>query len=408
MGVKMTKADLETMVKDIVGASLSELKERNRDYMKDFFEAQKDAEADYQRRRKVGVGEMAGRWVRALAAGRGDPERAARYVRQNWKDDNFAKSLSESVMSEGGALVPDEYVAELIELLRARSVVRALGAVQLPMDSGSLTMPRQTGAASAGYVGENKPIPTSQPSFGQLQLSAKKLAALVPISNDLLRDSSPRVDAVVRDDLVAVMALREDLAFLRDDGTDNKPKGLRHWANANNVFPVITSGDSALENTTATLAKAIRLIEEANVPMNRMGWVFTPRTKWFLMQQRDGNGNYAWRDDLVAGSLFGYPYQTTTQLPNNLGEGDESEIYLADFSQAIIGENTNLLVDVSTEATYHDDEGNPISVFENDMTLMRTIARHDFGVRHDEAVSVVTGVDWADVGAGGGNGGVIG
>lgn len=395
--MKMTKADLEAMVKDIVGSSLSELKERNRDYMKDFFQAQKDAEADFQRKKKAGAGTMAGRWVRALAAGRGDPERAARYVQQNWKDEDFAKALSESVMSEGGALVPDEYVEEVIELLRARSVVRALGAVQLPMNSGSLTMSRQTGAASASYVGENRRIPTSQQQFGQLQLSAKKLAALTPISNDLLRDGSPRVDGVVRDDLVTVMSLREDLAFLRDDGTENKPKGLRHWAS--HVFAVITSGGSALENTTATLAKAIRHIEEANVPMTRMGWVFTPRTKWFLMQQRDGNGNWAWRDDLLAGTLFGYPYQTTTQLPNNLGNGgNESEIYLADFSQAIIGENTGLIVDVSTEATYHNEQGQPISAFENDMTLMRTIARHDFGVRHNEAVSVITGVDWADIG----------
>src|SRR5690625_3264511 len=130
---------------------------------------------------------MAGRWVRALAAGKGDPERASRYVKQVWKDEDFAKQLAASVFEDGGAIVPDEYMAEIIELLRAQAVVRQLGATTVNMSSGSMTIPKQTGASTAHYIGENTNIPASQPAFGQIQLSAKKLAALVPISNDLLR-----------------------------------------------------------------------------------------------------------------------------------------------------------------------------------------------------------------------------
>lgn len=388
---KLTRADLEAMVRDIVGKSLSDLQEQNRSWVKDLFAAQAEAQAEAAQAKRRGKGEMAGRWVRALAAGKGDPERAARYAKQVWRDEALSKQLAESFLADGGAIVPDEYMAELIELLRAQAVVRQLGATTVNMASGSMTIPKQTGASTARYIGENTNIPASQPTFGQIQLSAKKLAALVPISNDLLRDSSPSADQIVRDDLVAVMALREDLAFIRGDGTNDTPKGLLHWSDPTHVF---NAQSDSLDHITEDAAKAIRLIEEANVPMLRMGWIFTPRTKWYLMALRDLNGNLVFEPELRQGTWFGIPFRTTTQIPNNLGGGgDESEIYLADFSQAIIGENLSLSIDVSSEASWWDG-GNLRGAFSEDQTVIRAIARHDFAVRHQEAISIITAVDY--------------
>jgi HK97 family phage major capsid protein len=48
-------------------------------------------------------------------------------------------------------------------------------------------VPKITGGSTAGYVGENANITKTQPTTGQITLTFKKLAALVPISNDLLR-----------------------------------------------------------------------------------------------------------------------------------------------------------------------------------------------------------------------------
>ena len=42
-----------------------------------------------------------------------------------------------------------------------------------------------------------------------------------------------------------------------------------------------------------------------------------------------------------------------------------------------------------------DASGNMVSAFTRDETLIRAIAEHDFHMRHDEAVSVITGVVWA-------------
>ena len=77
-----------------------------------------------------------------------------------------------------------------------------------------MTLPRQASPATASYGTENSQIAASQQSLKQIVASFKKLTALVPISNDLMRYADPAIDAMVRDDLVEVIALREDLAFM--------------------------------------------------------------------------------------------------------------------------------------------------------------------------------------------------
>jgi len=141
------------------------------------------------------------------------------------------KALGVSTGSGGGFIVPPDYANEIIELLRPKAVVRAASPRVIPMPRGTMTMPGQTSAATASYTGENKPISASQQAFGEIVAQAHKLTALVPISNDMMRYADPAVDAIVRDDLVKVNALREDLAFLIGEGTQGSPRGYLSFAN---------------------------------------------------------------------------------------------------------------------------------------------------------------------------------
>jgi len=395
----MTKEDLQNMineqVKGAVGKEVAEIKEESQSKINEMFEEKKEVQEEKQ----MGKGEKAARFLRALAVGKGNIDKAAKVVKDKWGDDEFSKQLLESEYESGGVLVPDEYVAEIIDLLRAQSTVRAMGATTMPMNSGSMTIPKLTQGATSTYIGENQRGGASQPEFGSIQLSAKKLKTLVPISNDLLRDSTPQADTIVRDDLVQAMGLKEDIAFLRYDGTEDKPKGMYYWADDDHVFGAGDISSDELDTVTNDLTQAIYKLAGSDVPMANPGWIFAPRTQFYLMKLRDGNGNYVFRDELMDGTLMGYPFMTTTQIPINLdasggGDNDETEIYFADFAQLIIAENTDLIIDVSSEATYYDGS-QQVSAFDNDLTLMRALARHDFGSRHEEAIAVVEEVDWA-------------
>ena len=389
----MTKEDLQNMINDVVedkvGKGLEDVKQESQSKIQDMFEEKKEVAKEKQ----MGKGEKAARFLRAIAVGKGDIDTSAKIVHDKWGDEAFSKQLLQSEYDAGGVLVPDEYVADIIDLLRAQSTVRAMGAQTMPM-SGSLTIPKLTQGSTSEYIGENQRGGASQPEFGSIQLSEKKLKTLVPISNDLLRNSSPAADTIVRDDIVNAMALKEDIAFIRYDGTEDKPKGMYHWADDDNIFNAGDISSDELETVTNDLTKAIYKLAGSDVPMANPGWIFSPRTTYYLMKLRDGNGNYVYREELQNGTLMGFPFADTTQIPINLGgSNDETEIYFADFAQLIIAESMDLIIDVSSEASYYDGENN-VSAFDNDLTLIRALSKHDFGARHEEAIAVIEECDW--------------
>ena len=117
------------------------------------------------------------------------------------------------------------------------------------------------------------------------------------------------------------------------------------------------------------------------------------------MTVRDGSGNFAFREEMMLGRLWTFPFGSTTQIPENLGMGgDESEVYLVDMADAVIGDATSIIIDTSTEAAYHDGS-QVIAAFSQDQTVVRAILQHDFGMRHDASVAVLQKAKWAPTGA---------
>lgn len=334
------------------------------------------------------------RMVRALVAAQGNQQAAAKFAADNHFGDDVAMALSTLTPGAGGVLVPTNMAREVIELWRPKSVVRTLGARPMPLVNGNLTMPRLKGGAVVGYIGTETDIPTTGPQFDDLKLTSKKLAGLVPISNDLLSYSgtNQNVDKIVVDDLATAMGAREDKGFIRDDGNNNTPKGLLHWALAG--FKFVASAGDTIQKIETDLNKLILALEGVDANLGRPGWIMSPRTFRFLEGMRDGNGNKVF-PEMKDGMLKGYPVGKTTQVPNNLGAGSNaSELYFVDFNDCFIGEDESLLIDYSKEAAYKDGNGDMVSAFQRDQTLVRVIAKHDFGPRHVESVSILTGVTW--------------
>jgi len=331
--------------------------------------------------------------VMSIAAGKRDLRRAAHFAETRLMDTEIAKALAASDAEAGGFIVPANFRAELIEYLRPLSAVRSLNPTVIPLTNGTASIPKVTGGATAAYLGENKNISKTEETFGLLKLTERKLAALVPISNDLVRHAAFSAAGIVRDDLAAALAQKSDLEFIRGDGTGAGPKGLRYWCPAANRLTVNATVN--LANVTVDLGRLILALENSDVRMIRPGWIMAPRTKNYLMTVRDGNGNFAFRSEMLVGRLWGYPFGVTTQIPINLAVTGtaESEVYFADFADVIIGEDGTLEIDVSDVAAYHDGS-NVVAAFSQDQTVIRAIDRHDFGMRHDASVAVLTDVDW--------------
>jgi HK97 family phage major capsid protein len=339
-------------------------------------------------------GVMFARITQALIQGNMDQRAAAHWAEQAWGSEGgqIVANLEQSTNTKGGFLVDTAYSRDFIDLLRPRVAVRARGARSVPMPEGNLTIRRKTAGTQASYIGERTNIPTTGVTVGQNAMSAKRLAALVPITNQLLRRASLDVDMMVRDDLREGVAVTEDQQFLRGTGSATAPAGLLHLANAANKIAASATAD--LQSVRNDLGRLVLALVNANIPMVTPGYIISPRTRMFLENLLDGNGNRAF-PEVLEGRIGRYPYSETTSVPDNLGAAtDESEIYFADFAQVMIADTYQVTIAASDVASYNDGTETR-SAFQTDETLIRIITEHDTGVRYDKAIAVLQQVKWA-------------
>lgn len=99
------------------------------------------------------------------------------------------------------------YTGDFIEYLYSQTVFDKLAFRQVP---ANVAIKGQDGAATGYWVGQSKAIPASAMDFSTVNLTPLKVAALAVVSNELLRDSSPAAEQLVRDALVQASAQRVD------------------------------------------------------------------------------------------------------------------------------------------------------------------------------------------------------
>jgi HK97 family phage major capsid protein len=336
-----------------------------------------------------------GSLVKALHHAQGNVMLAAQWAEKNYGEGHaVTKALNTSTAAAGAAMLPEDFANQVVELLRPATVVRSSDPVVVPMPRGTMRMGKQTGGVTGSYGAEGSKLGTQQPTVGNIVATFKKLTVLVPVSNDFLRYASPATDGLVQNDVVQGLARTEDLAFIRGDGTADWPLGLRNICLSGNL--ISSNATFTLTTVDSELGSAILALENANVPMIRPTWFFAPRIKQFLLTLKNSNGFYVYRDEMVNnGTLRGYPFKTTTQIPTTLTDGTQTEIYFTDMSQAMIFDALALSLGMSQDGAYTDAGGNQRNAFERDETLIRAIAEHDFHLRHDEATAVITAVKWA-------------
>jgi HK97 family phage major capsid protein len=332
------------------------------------------------------------------------------------------KALMVSTGPAGGFLVPPDQAAEIIELLRPKAVVRAAGPRTMGMPRGTMTLPSQASAATATYGSETSAIPSSEQSFASIVASYKKLTALVPITNDMMRYAEPSMDAFIRDDIVKVLALRQDLAFLVGTGALDTPRGMLSFANSytvslggtagnfvigaasvmagTNVGNFITSTYSYTLSTVAQeLGAMVNKLDTADVPDYKRAWFMHPRSWNYLNNVQNSLGVYVYRAELSTGKLMGYPVYKTTQISIAYGDAsghtDCSFVFLTEMDDAMILDSMQLELAVSSEASYVDSGGNTVNAFQKDQKLIRAIAEHDFQMRHNQSIAVLQGVAWS-------------
>ena len=346
-------------------------------------------------RRKTAYG-MFGRAVKCINASHGDIEKAAYTAEHKFMDTEMAhefQALTMTSPSDGGYLVPEVYANEIIELLYPATVIYSLGARRLGVANGNLNIPKLKTGSRALFNGESRKIPKTAPKFGNLKLSAKKLTALIPMSNDLLRSTNFDNDVIVGQDITKQMALGVDWGALLGTGGEFQPLGIVNNSKVQTID--VTSLDAEYASNAGVLTAAfpnylVAAVLRNNVYADGLGFVFNTSVEQFFKSLRDNVGSFIFAEEMNKNhTLVGYPYRTTNLLETTAGK---TQILFGNWNNLIIGEQGALEIETSREGSWTDDAGNIISAFENDQTLIRAIDNVDIGLRHDESFAVATKV----------------
>jgi HK97 family phage major capsid protein len=325
-----------------------------------------------------------GRFVKALAAGRGDRQTTVEFAKKMYEGDAVSigyveKAMGATVPADGGYFVPNVLASEVIPYLYNKIVVRNAGARVVPMPNGNMTVSRFDAKATGYWIGENAPITKSQSTIGSVKLNAKKAAGLVPISNDLIRSADISSDQFITDDLVMVMKTLLDYYAFYGPGTQYAPMGLDGLVLAANKIATTTT--AMTYNDPYNLK---RLVERANTPMNAPGYICNSDMETWISNFRTTTGALVF-PEVAQGKLLGKPLHVTNAIASGgttYGTDLYSDLWYGDWSEFLWGEQMALMIDASREASYSDGGTNNISAFAADQTVIRAITLCDFNVRH--------------------------
>lgn len=292
------------------------------------------------------------------------------------------KQLNAGTPSEGGFTVPLAFSGEYIDALVATTLIDKLNIRRVPLIHGNLSIPRMDSTSAVSWVGETSKGGKTQPTFGEVNMRAKKLKAITAISNTLLNESGVNLEGWISEDLMRKTRIALDDAMINGTGSQYQPLGLANNAN------IQTTGSSTTALALTTPNDMVALLEQANVRLENVHWLLNPIGESWLRNKAFSSGPFAWSDEMArTGKLRGFDFHSSSTIkyvPADDPAKAYADFWLGDFAEMMFGVARDITIEISREGSFQDG-GNTISAFDQDLTLIRLITECDFACRQPKA-----------------------
>lgn len=246
------------------------------------------------------------------------------FVKGVFHRDPAVKDMTEGTDSEGGYLVPTEWRPNLIQLLESYGVARQNCTV-IPMGREELVMPKLTGGVQVYWIGEGKTISQTQPTFGEMRLVAKKMAALVPMTSELLADEAIGIANLLLTLFAQAIAKEEDRVVFTGDvaGASDPFDGILNDADTTG-YTLASGKDTFAEIDADDLAAVVASVSPALASGARW-WMHrtvfniirTLHTLTYDGSTKSSDGGYVYSapQGTDPGTIWGYPYTLVESMP---------------------------------------------------------------------------------------------
>jgi HK97 family phage major capsid protein len=273
----------------------------------------------------------------------------------------FVKGVLGTSAATGQAIVPGNFVADLVTQLGLVNIYRGLFDVTNGVSGAGVNVPYEATAVTAALVqgayGSNKDIRDF--GFASATATLYTIAQIADIGNQLLRQSNGGAERAARRRLAQSIGMTE-AAYVTNGSGSGEPLGF---------FPAIMAyGDVAAFKTAlsseprlATLARGIAALETRGVMRDNLVMVTDPTTYWEIASEGLGSA-YAggWAVDPAGGAAANPPITSAWGVPlrsdPNWPSAEAGKLLIIDRSEVDIFTGQEFRIDVSSEAGSRFDQ----------------------------------------------------
>lgn len=352
---------------------------------------------------------------KALAKMHGAP--AYEIAKESYGEDSPIYGILKAAVAAGttshatwaGPLVGEEgkVFADFVEYLRPMTILGRFGTNGVPSLRSVPFRTRlisQTSGGAAKWVGEAKAKPLTKFDFAGTSLEPLKVANIAVVTMELIRDSSPSAEAIVRDALAAAIAERLDIDFVDPDKAVDA--GVSPASITNGVTPIVSSGTDA-DAVRCDIVALLQSYAAANNPPTSGVIIMSAGLAITLMGMRNALGSREFPDiTMNGGVLEGFPV-ITSQYLSTFDDSAGGFVFMVNASDIWVGDEGGINVDMSDQASLQMDDaptqhgdGTPtatsvVSLWQNNLVGFRAERTINWAKRRATAVAVLSGVLWS-------------
>lgn len=333
---------------------------------------------------------------------------AADVARARWPDTPEVEIALRAAVAAGttsdttnaGPLVVQQNIAsEFAQLLVPATIIgRIPGLRAVPFN---IKVPRATQNPTGYWVGEGKIKPLSAMAFDSVTLGIAKVAGIVPITEELLRFSSPAAEGIILDGLRDALAYRTDRDFLDPSkaADDISPASITNGVTA--ITPTGSTADAFRDDLGSMLANYMA----ANQNVGGLVLVTTSTMAMRLSLMRNTLGNKEFPDITINGGfLEGIPVITSENIAAPTGSPFDGTLIVAiNASEVMLADEGGIEIDVSREASLQMDSApdSPetastvaVSLWQHNMVAFKAERFINWKKRRTEAVQYINGANY--------------
>lgn len=216
------------------------------------------------------------------------------------------KALSEGTDARGGYTVPEIWAKKIYDLMQEHSKLLPLCEI-VNMTSDTWLAPTVTAGSTAYWVAELGTITASNLTFGQVTLTAKKVAAKIQLSTELEEDSLVEIMKLVSNQMAQDLAIAVDSEIL--NGTGGQFTSYWRTIAGNTVAAAGANGDAI------STVKFSNALYEGQVDFFNYDWsIMHPRVLRDVRNLTDANARPIFNQE-----TFGSPLLKTGAIGTILG-----------------------------------------------------------------------------------------